>query len=116
MIVADSTAIYAGTMLNIVDGRYNEQVTVSAISGNTVTLSSGLQNAHAVGVGVHAMPGAVKQAAILVTTALIKARGQGAIVPPSMSGASSLTSDQSKPGNNELSQAMTILKSFARRR
>jgi hypothetical protein len=114
--VSDSTAIYAGTSLNIVDGRFSEQVTVSSVSGNTVTLSSPLSNAHAVGTGIHAMPGAVKEAAILVTTSLIKARGQGALTPPSLNSASQMNSNQSNVGNSELSQGMNILKSYSRRR
>jgi hypothetical protein len=77
--VADSTGIVANQKLSIYDGIAQETVTVTAINGNVLTLSRGLLFAHAVGVGVSAIPEAVKQATIMLATALIKNRGSLAI-------------------------------------
>jgi hypothetical protein len=77
--VADSTGVVVGQKLTIYDGAYQEIVTVTAINGNVLTLSRGLVFAHAIGVGVSAIPDAIKQATIMLACALIKDRGALAI-------------------------------------
>jgi len=57
-------------------GDFTETVTVTAVNGDTLTLASpGLAYAHGAGVGFSNLPGALKQAAIRGTSALIKSRG-----------------------------------------
>lgn len=117
IVVASATGITAGTLLTLTDGRTTERVTVSSITGTTVTLSSPLVNTHAAGVGCHALPGAVKKAAMLVTTAFLKTRGSGGMTVRTMS--SSETADKAKTerwGANEMAMAENILTSYARRR
>lgn len=58
-------------------GGGQEAVTVDSVSGNTVTLTSPLLYAHAVGIRVSALPPAVTQAAILLCAYAIKGRRAG---------------------------------------
>ena len=75
--------IYPGTMLTVYDEPYNETIQVSSLDTSDIApvlLTSGFQYPHASGVMVTNLPPAVKQAAILLTTALIKQRGSGALI------------------------------------
>jgi hypothetical protein len=72
--------VYPGTILTIDDLSFAEDVIVSGVSGTTLTLNSPLTYAHTVPeapdfIPVTALPGDVTQAAIFITTALIKTRG-----------------------------------------
>lgn len=86
--VTDITGIYAGTGLQIVDDDAgNESVIVAATpSTTTLTLAATLNANHAAGLPVTSLPPAVKQAAILLTSALIRSRGNEALVMNSVSG------------------------------
>jgi len=80
--VADPTGILPGSHLTIYDGTYTENVVVASsyTPGNaTVAINGSLSNAHASKVAISALPPAVKQAAILATTAFLKARGDYAM-------------------------------------
>lgn len=85
--VADATGVVAGrTQLALYDGGQTENVQVASswTSGTTLPLVSPLQFPHAqTGVSVSALPPSIKQAGILLTTALIRTRGAAAIVAPS---------------------------------
>ena len=77
-----ATGIYPGTTLTVYDEPYNEQIQVSSIDTadtSPVLLTKGFQYTHAAGAMVTNLPPAVKQACILLTTALIKQRGSGAL-------------------------------------
>lgn len=82
--VTSSLGVYPGTTLTIYDtAAGTEQVTVAAsfVAGSTtVPLFAPLAFAHEAGVSVSNLPPVVKEAAILLTTALIQTRGDGAIV------------------------------------
>ncbi len=84
--VVDPTGIYGalGTRLWIYDGAATEQVTVQSVNGSAITLGTPLVFSHtpraANPISVSALPPSIKQAAILVTSALIKAPGDAAIV------------------------------------
>jgi hypothetical protein len=83
LVVKNGTGIVAGQTLNIFDGVNTEQVTVASsytFGSNTLPLTSGLLYAHGVGVSVSALPAAVKQAAILMTSAFLKIRGDASLV------------------------------------
>lgn len=77
--VADSTGIVANQRLTIYDGASQESVVVIGVNGNVLTLSKNLVFAHAIGVGVSAIPEAVKQATVMLACSLIKDRGALAI-------------------------------------
>jgi hypothetical protein len=77
--VVDSTGLKPDQRLAIYDGGLQESITISAINGNVLTLKNPLLFAHNVGIGVSAIPEAVKQATILLASSLIKDRGALAI-------------------------------------
>jgi hypothetical protein len=77
--VQDTTGIQQGTQMTIYDGADTEDVTVSAVNGNVLTLSGPLQYAHNSGVAISSLPAAVKEACIILTAYLIHTRGRTAI-------------------------------------
>jgi hypothetical protein len=109
--VVDSTGVVVGQRLTIYDGQYQETVVVQAVNGNVITLSRGLVFAHAIGVGVSAIPDAVKQATIMLTSALIKDRGSLAIT---MQETSVLNVNSSPNKSGEVDIAKTLLTPYRR--
>jgi hypothetical protein len=80
--VKDATGIIPNSKLTIYDGLNTENVTVSSTytpDSTTVTLAVNAVNAHSSGVAVSALPPAIKQAAILATTAFLKVRGDSSL-------------------------------------
>jgi hypothetical protein len=76
--VADGTGIVAGSRLTIFDGLATETFTVKStytFGSTTVPIDGTLVFAHTSGVAISALPPAVKEAAILATTAFLKVRG-----------------------------------------
>lgn len=85
--VASGLGIYPNSQLTLFDLPYDEQVQVSSSytpDTTTLTFSSPLQYSHPVGAVLTNLPKAVKQAAILLTSALIKQRGSGALMVEDM--------------------------------
>jgi hypothetical protein len=82
MTVANATGIVAGQALRIYDGAKSELVYVASgytYGATTVTLASPLLYDHAAGTTFGNLPNAIKEAAILVTTAFIKMRGDSSM-------------------------------------
>ena len=82
LTVNSGAGILAGAQLRIYDGANQETVTVASTytyGSTTVPLTAGLSYAHAAGVAIGNMPNAIKEAAILITTALIKVRGDNSM-------------------------------------
>lgn len=80
--VERATGIVAGQMLRIIDGAKSETVYVSSsytYGNTTVALATPLVYDHTVGSTISNMPNAIKQACILITTALIKVRGDNSL-------------------------------------
>lgn len=69
--VRDTTGISAGTVLRLWTPGLEEAVTVSAMVGDTLTLSRALTNAHAAGGSCSALPTTVRQAVINYTCMLL---------------------------------------------
>lgn len=68
--VVDSTGILPNqTLLTIEDGIYLEMVTPTAVNGNVLTIPE-LMCSHQVGVGVHDLPGDIKNAALTLISRL----------------------------------------------
>jgi hypothetical protein len=114
--VANGTGIVAGEMLTIYDGASTERVTVDssyAFGSNTVPLTAGLLYAHNTGVSVSALPAAIKQAAILLTTAFLKIRGDASLTMAVTNTATSQVSSGSVFGN-DVNVAQELLKPFRR--
>jgi len=102
--------IIPGMTVSIYDPVDSEQVSVLSVSGNVVTVNTPFQFAHGVGVAVSTLPPAVKEAAILLTTVLIKTRGNDSFVmPPLGSEPSQMTKLDAGSGGPEMSLAMKLL-------
>jgi hypothetical protein len=83
LTVKDGTGITAGLQLGIYDGFNSEFVTVAStytFGSTTIPLVAPLGYDHAAGISISALPPAIKEAAILVTTAFLKVRGDNAMV------------------------------------
>lgn len=78
LTVKSGLGIVAGMTLHIYDGSLSEMATVASTytyGSTTVPLTSALVSTHAAGVAIGNLPTAIKQAAILVTTAFLRIRG-----------------------------------------
>lgn len=83
LTVANGIGFHAGLMLKIYDGLNSENVTVGStytFGSNTVPLANPLNYSHSAGVSISALPPAIKEAAILITTAMLKVRGDNSMV------------------------------------
>ena len=88
VVVADSqqvpgetVGIYPGTQLTLYDSQFTEVATIESVSGTTLNTLAPLQFDHAtVGISISALPPAVKEACILLTSAFVKSRGREAVV------------------------------------
>jgi hypothetical protein len=116
--VADSTGIVPNSKLTIYDGLNTENVTVSSTytpGSTTVTLARNAVNAHSSGVCASALPPAIKQAAILATTAFLKVRGDSSLTMAVTDSVSSSKSGSQYTGE-DLALAEELLKPFRRNR
>lgn len=109
--VVDSSGVVVGQRLTIYDGQYQETVVVQAVNANVITLTKGLVFTHAIGVGVSAIPDAVKQATIMLASSLIKDRGSLAIT---MQETSVLNVNGSPNKSGEVDIAKTLLAPYRR--
>lgn len=70
VVVKDVTGVIPNfTLLTIEDGKYIEQVTPTAISGNTLTVAA-LEFDHSAGVGITALPDDIKECVLLLCSRL----------------------------------------------
>ncbi len=115
--VTDPTGIYAGTRLRVDTGALEELVTVSATPTTSAVAISALTHDHKAGVSVTALPPVVKQAAILLTSALIKTRSQEALVMPALAGIPELGQvAQTGGGSRDVADAKEMLLNLQRTR
>lgn len=105
-----------GMSLNIFDpaNGQDETVTVQSVTGNVVTLVGVTLYTHAVGVNVSALPAAIKQAVVLLASAIIKTRGSASLVFDTARArpATRQRVDPNEPP--EVEQAKMLLAEFAR--
>lgn len=114
--------VYEGTQLTIHDGATTEVVVVSSVNGLVLNLASPLQYPHSVpplpnSVRVSAIPWAVEQACISLTSALIKKRGGRSMVMPSAPGGMTrgggAQQQEAQPGGtSDEKTAMRLLKPY----
>lgn len=76
--VDNPTGFNAGTQFTLYDS-FEENCTVSSVSGNTITLNSPILSYHAKGINASALPADIKQATILLASVLIRERGAVAL-------------------------------------
>jgi hypothetical protein len=116
-ITLDSgVGVIAGQVLKIYDGAYTEDVVVAnnyTYGSATVPLVSGLLYAHQAGDAVSSLPAAVKQAAILITSAYLKIRGDASLVLDVTNRPGSQIDGSQKVGT-DIAHAQEILKPFRR--
>lgn len=112
--LSNTLGVVPGLPLTISDPGSSELVYVSSVNGNQVTLTSGVLAAHAVGVSVGALPPVIKEATILLTSALIKTRGADAIVMSSIRQQPSDTKKIEDGGLEEIDLAVEMLLPFRR--
>lgn len=115
LTVASALGVYAGTVLSVYDDATgSESVTVSSVSGTTLTLAAPTLYAHAAGVSVSALPPVVKQAVILLTSALIKTRGAVATVMAAIAASPNRTAKSEPDGVRDALEAVWMLSDFRR--
>ncbi|TIH34971.1 hypothetical protein [Subtercola vilae] len=114
LTVASPVGIVSGLTLALFDAGNSEPVTVLSVSGNVVTLAAPLTKAHTFGVSLSALPAAIKQAVVFLTSALIKSRGSEAHVMASISAGPSRKSEIQDGGFEEIDLAFELLKPHRR--
>lgn len=117
LTVTDAVGITAGLEMKIYDGMYSERVTVAdsyTFGSTTIPLELPLVYSHTAGVSISALPPAIKEAAILVTTAMLKVRGDASMTMGI--GTSPVTDSTGVNQNitNDMSMAMDLLKPYRR--
>lgn len=119
---AGSTTVTLNSTLGVVpnlpltfsDPGTTELAYVSSVTGNVVSLSTPLASAHNAGVSVGALPPVIKEATILLTSALIKTRGAEAIVMGNLRAQPSQTTKIEDGGLEEIDLAVEMLLPFRR--
>ena len=115
--VNDLTGFTPGMRFEVYDGASTEILTVATTFSVTqgpgnLPLAFATSYAHAKTISVSALPPSVKQAAIYVTSALLKARGNASMVMQTLTPSQIQTSNPSAAG--DLAAAWEILKPFRR--
>lgn len=116
LTVENGTGIVAGETLTIYDGSKTEQVTVGStytFGSTTVPLVDPTVYAHDAGISISALPAAIKQAAILVTSTFLKIRGDSALVL-AVTNTPGTQVDGSQKLGNDLAIAQQMLAPFRR--
>lgn len=116
LTVEDGTGILAGQMLKIYDGQYTENVTVAStyvFGSTTVPIVRPLVYDHDPSVSISALPPAIKQACILVTTAFLKTRGDSSMTMQVTTSPGTSLPNADKVGE-EIALAMQLLQPYRR--
>jgi hypothetical protein len=114
--LSDGLGITAGCALRIFDGASSEiiQVASSYVYGSaTVPLTAPLAFNHADGISVSNLPAAIKEAAILMTSAYLKIRGDASLVLDVTTSPGQQIDGSQKIGN-DIAHVQQILKPFVR--
>lgn len=109
------TGIYPGSLMTIYDLPNDEPCVVAStyVPGSAVVpLSAPLQNSHSTTATITNMPPAIKQAAILATTAFIKQRGSGALIAADIGEVTRTQTGFAQNAGSDFQQAMTLLMPF----
>ena len=114
--VADADGIVAGQSIKIYDGANTENVVVGStytFGSTTVPLTAPLQFAHTTGASFSSLPAAVKQAAILITGAFLKIRGDASLTM-AVTNTPSAQADGNQRVSSDIALAEEMLKPFRR--
>jgi len=116
LTVEDGTGVTIGQMLTIYDGMNTEHVTVAdtyVFGSTTIPLTRVLVSDHLPGTSISALPPAIKEAAILITTAFLKVRGDSSMTMMVTTSPTIATPGSEKYGD-ELALATRLLSSYRR--
>lgn len=116
LTVTEATGITAGMQLKIYDDMHTEKVTVASnytFGSTTIPLTNNLLFSHDPGISISALPPAIKEAAILVTTSFLKVRGDNSLVMGVGTQPSQIVPGSQNIGT-ELAMAMELLKPYRR--
>jgi hypothetical protein len=114
--VADADGIVPNGPLKIYDGASTESIVVAAnyvFGSTTVPLATPALFAHTAGVSVSALPAAIKEACILVTSAYIKIRGDSSLIMDITNSPGQQVEGSQKVGS-DIAHAQELLKPFRR--
>ena len=118
LTVTNGTGITTGDQLKIYDGMYSENITVAntyVFGSTTVPLTTPLLYSHNAGVSISALPPAIKEAAILATTAMLKVRGDNSLTMAVGTLPSQMTTPQVQASiSDDMSMAMSLLAPYRR--
>ncbi len=118
LTVTNAVGITAGLEMKIYDGMYSERVTVAdsyTFGSTTIPLTAPLVYTHTAGVSISALPPAIKEAAILVTTAMLKVRGDASMTMGIGTSPMSASSDGVTQNiGSDMGMAMDLLKPYRR--
>jgi hypothetical protein len=117
LTVTDAVGITAGLEMKIYDGMYSERVTVAdsyTFGSTTIPLEVPLVYSHTAGVSISALPPAIKEAAILVTTAMLKVRGDASMTMGIGTAPVTDSTGVNQNITNDMSMAMDLLKPYRR--
>ena len=109
------TGIYPGTPLTLYDLPLDEPAVVAStytIGNSTVPLTTPLQYSHSTTATVTNLPPAIKQAAILATTAFIKQRGSGALEVADMGAVTRQITGLPQNAGSDWAEAEQLLNAF----
>lgn len=116
LTVEDGKGILAGQMLKIYDGQYTENVTVAdtyVFGSTTVPIAYPLVYSHIATTPISALPPAIKEAAILVTTAFLKTRGDSSMTMQVTTAPGTALPNADSVGQ-EIALAMQLLQPYRR--
>lgn len=118
LTIASPLGVVPGLTMQLYDGSNSEPITVAGnyqYGSSTVPLTTPTAFAHTSGAAVSALPPAIKQAVVLLTTALIKTRGAESVVMGAME-AEPEHAEKTEPGGlEEFDLAIDMLTDFMRR-
>lgn len=117
LTVTKATGITAGLQMKIYDGMYSENVTVAddyEFNSLTITLQEPLIYSHNAGVSISALPPAIKEAAILATTSMLKIRGDASMTMGIGTQANTASPDVTTNIGSDIGMAMELLKPYRR--
>jgi hypothetical protein len=113
--VVSGLGIYPGTQLTIYDAPQDETVVVASNylpDTEVIPLVSPTLYAHNAGVSITNLPPAVKEAAILLTTAIVKQRGSGALIAHDMGAISMVDHGGLQGSASDIGLASEMLDNF----
>jgi len=116
LTVTSGAGFIAGESYRIYDGASSETITVAStytFGSTTVPITAALTFSHAAGVAIANLPNAIKQATILATTALIKARGDNSLTMAVTTSASGNIGGAQRFGS-DLALALDMVKLYRR--